>query len=152
MGAGFHGGFGNGTTGAQDAQTQSLINELEKSGVKFTKEDVVFVTKDVTGKTVWLEKGNISVGLEHIISRHSEDFQSKHGISKSNIAQHIENVFRNGKVEYSRVTKGNGGYERLYNYNGKYYMITGIGKNGFIVSAYPVRETQALKLIERYGK
>ena len=92
------------------------------------------------------------MGFEHIISRHSEDFQSKHGISKSNIAQHIENVFRNGKVEYSRVTKGNGGYERLYNYNGKYYMITGIGKNGFIVSAYPVRETQALKLIERYGK
>ena len=40
MGAGFHGGFGNGTKGAQDVQTKSLINELEKSGVKFTKEDV----------------------------------------------------------------------------------------------------------------
>lgn len=152
MGAGFHGGFGGGTKGAQDAQTQALIGELEKSGVKFTKEDVVFVTKDATGQTVWLEKGNSSAGLEHIINRHADDFQSKHGISPENIAQHIKNVFHSGKVEYNRITRENGGYERLYNYKGKYYMISGIGENGFIVSAYPVSETQALKLIERYGK
>ena len=50
MGAGFYGGFGGGTKGAQDEQTQALIGEFEKSGVKFTKEDVVFVTKDATGQ------------------------------------------------------------------------------------------------------
>ena len=37
MGAGFHGGFGNGTKGAQDAQTKSLINELEKKRSKVHK-------------------------------------------------------------------------------------------------------------------
>lgn len=37
MGAGFHGGFRTGTKGAKGTQTQSLIRELEKSGVKFKK-------------------------------------------------------------------------------------------------------------------
>jgi hypothetical protein len=30
--------------------------------------------------------------------------------------------------------------------------MSGIGKNGFIVSAYPIRENEAQKLVERYGK
>lgn len=51
MGAGFHGGFG-GTKGATDNETAELIAGLEKSGVKFTKENIVFITKDGTGQTV----------------------------------------------------------------------------------------------------
>lgn len=68
------------------------------------------------------------------------------------IASHLETVFCYGKVEYSRVTHGNGGYERLYNYNGKYYLLSGVGKNGYIVSAYPIGAKETLKLIGRYGK
>ena len=52
MGTGFYGGFGNGTKGAQDSATAELIAGLEKSGVKFTKENIVFITKDGTGQTV----------------------------------------------------------------------------------------------------
>lgn len=154
MGAGFHGGFGNGTTGAQDAQTQSLIKELEKSGVKLTKENVVFATKDATGQTVWLEKGNKAAGLEHIIQRHSRDFTEKHGTNSDNISTYLKRVFSNGKVEYARQTYKNGkmGYEKLYNYNGQYYLLTGVGTNGFIVTAYPIDEAVALKLKGRYGK
>ena len=151
MGAGFHGGFG-GTKGAQDNTTVNLIAELEKSGIKFTKENIVFITKDGTGQTVWLETGSTSTGLQHIISRHGNDFQAKHGIKSSEIANHLETIFQNEKIEYNRVTRNNGGYERLYSYNGKYYILSGVGENGYIVSAYPIGENEALKLIERYGK
>ncbi len=152
MGAGFHGGFGSGTQGAKNNVTANLISEMEKAGVKFSKENVVFVTKDGTGQTVWLETGDQSAGMQHIVSRHADDFQAKHGVAKSEIASHLETVFRQGKVEYSRVTRNNGGYERLYSYNGKYYLLSGVGQNGYIVSAYPIGEKEALRLIGRYGK
>lgn len=113
---------------------------------------MVFVTKDKTGQIVWLEKGNASSGLQHIVSRHADDFQSKHGISKNQISNHLNDVFTSGKVEYSRITQKNGraGYERLYSYNNKYYLQTGVGTNGYIVSAYPISKEVAIKLIERY--
>lgn len=151
MGAGFHGGFGN-TQGAKDNTAIDLISALEKNGVKFAKENIVFITKDGTGQTVWLETGSQSTGMQHIISRHADDFKSKHGVAKADIAKHLETVFRQGKIEYSRITPKTGGYERLYSLNGKYYLLSGVGKNGYIVSAYPIGEKEALKLIGRYGK
>ena len=151
MGTGFHGGFG-GTQGAKDNAAEELIAGLEKSGVKFTKENVVFITKDGTGQTVWLETGSQSTGMQHIISRHADDFQTKHGVAKTEIANHLETVFHHGNVEYSRILSKTGGYERLYSHNGKYYLLSGVGENGYIVSAYPIREKEALKLIGRYGK
>lgn len=114
----------------------------------------MFITKDRTGQTVWLEKGNTSTGLQHIVTRHAKDFQEKHGIAKSQISDHLNNVFSTGNIEYSRITNRNGrkGYERLYSYKGKYYLQTGVGTNGYIVSAYPISSAEAIKLIERYKK
>ena len=60
--------------------------ELETAGVKFTKEDVLFVTKDKTGQLVWLEKGNQRAGLEHILNGsgntggHAADFERAFGL------------------------------------------------------------------------
>lgn len=149
MGSGVSGGYSN-TKGA--SSSEALVKQLEQSGVKFSKKDMVFVTKDKTGQVVWLEKGNASSGLQHIVSRHADDFQSKHGVSKSQISNHLNVVFTSGKVEYSRITQKNGkpGYERLYSHNGKYYLLTGVGTNGYIVSAYPINQDVAIKLIERY--
>lgn len=31
------------------------------------------------------------------------------------------------------------GFERVYYYEGSYYVMTGIGTNGYIVSAYPIK-------------
>lgn len=101
---------------------------------------------------MWLETGSQSTGMQHIIARHADDFQTKHGEAKAEIAGHLETVFRQGKVEYSRITPKTGGYERLYSHNGKYYLLSGVGKNGYIVSAYPIGEKEALKLIGRYRK
>ena len=113
---------------------------------------MLFITRDGTGQIVWLETGSQTAGMQHIISRHAVDFQSKHGVSETDIANHLKDVVQQGIVKYSRVTKYSGGYERLYSYNGNYYLVSGIGKNGFIVSAYPIGENEAKKLVERYGK
>lgn len=145
MGAGFHGGFGSSTTGAQEFRTESLIKELEKSGVKLTKENVVFATKDATGQTVWLEKGNKSAGLEHILngdgksSGHAADFEKAFGVSQKQLACYLNKVISSGKVISNKLVKrGNReGFERVYYYEGKHYVVTGIGTNGFIISAYP---------------
>ncbi len=143
MGAGYHGGFGD-TYGAKyqvDAQESKLLDELEKSGVKFTKEDVSFVTKDTTGQLVWLEKGNSSVGLEHIIERHEQDYINVYGINKEGIPKYIKAVISNGKILHQENVVKNGklGIERIYEYNNQYYTLLALGTNGFIVSMYPVR-------------
>lgn len=144
MGTGYHGGFGN-TEGTKNNEMNRLIKELESKGVKFCKEDIVFITKDKTGQTVWLEKGNSFAGLEHIVngngrtSGHAQDFEKAFGISKDQIAYYLSKVISQGEiVRNNMVKRGNKEcFERIYYYEGKHYVVTGIGTNGFIVSAYP---------------
>lgn len=146
MGGGLLGGFGNGTKGIQDAQTQSLIGELEKSGVNITKEDIIFVAKDATGQTVWLENGNGSAGLKHILDGngkspgHAADFERAFGISRNQIPSFLNDVVSNGRIISNELKRINGrdGFERIYYYDGKHYVLTGIGTNGFRVTAYPI--------------
>lgn len=145
MGAGYHGGFGK-TQGAKSNETNKLIKELELGGIKFSKEDIVFITKDKTGQTVWLEKGNSSAGLEHIINGngrspgHAKDFEKAFGVSKTEIPNYLNKVISNGSVISNELKDINGrsGFERIYYFNKKYYVLTGIGTNGFIVTAYPI--------------
>ena len=48
---------------------------------------------------------------------------------------------RDGHIVSSKVKKTNGreGYERIYEYNDRYILLAGIGLNGFLVSAYPLK-------------
>ena len=103
---------------------------------------------------LWLETDNKGVGLAHIKERHFSDFVSKHGVSKENIVGHLDSIITTGKLEYSRITMRNGkpGYERLYNKNGQYYLLSATGTNGFLVTAYPLDEKVANNLIRRYKK
>lgn len=55
------------------------MDKLRRSGEKFTKEDVVMITKTKKNELVWLEKGNDIKGLKHIIDGHE-------GILKINLA------------------------------------------------------------------
>jgi len=162
MGAGFHGGFG-GTKGSQnigrdtDHNTEKkdeqvipsekeLISELKVKGIKFTEEDIVFITKDKTGQTIWLEKGSHSAGLEHILNGdgekpgHASDFENAFGITRDNIPDLLKKVISNGQVvsDTIKIKNGRQGYERIYYYDGKHYVLIGIGTNGFVVSAYPI--------------
>ena len=167
MGAGYHGGFGH-TDGEKTHQKnlettkkssislvdKNIVSEMERNNIKFTKEDLIFTTKDKTGQLIFLEKGNSSAGLKHIEQRHTEDFVEKHKIQASQVSKHIHSVFTQGDLEYSRTTvkKGKEGFERLYKYKGKYYLLSGIGTNGFVVSAYPLDDKTAKQHIRRYKK
>lgn len=132
MGTGIRGGY-NATHG--NLKHEHLMDELRNSGVKFTEEDVVMITKTKKGELVWLEEGNEIKGLQHIINKHEIDFKNKFGISKDTIPSIIKDILSNG-LEISSKKKNNG-LEKVYFYNGKYIVITGIGFNGFIVSVYP---------------
>lgn len=136
-------GLFKGTNGGKT----ELITELKSKNIKFSQSDIKFVTRDKTGQIVWLENGNASAGLKHILDGngttkgHAGDFQRAFGISKSEIPGYIEKVVTYGSIVDNKL-KPIGkrmGYERTYYYNGEYYIVTGIGSNGFIVSAYPKR-------------
>lgn len=134
-------GLFKGTTGSQ----QTLISELEAVGVKITKENIVFITKDATGQTVWLETGNSSAGLTHILDGngktkgHALDFEKAFGVSREQVPNYLNKVISSGKIISNKLVKrGNrDGFERVYYYKGRHYVVTGIGTNGFIISAYP---------------
>ena len=130
------------------------MSKLTKAGVKFNPNDLLFVTKNKAGQLIWLEKGKKFTGLTHIKERHSSDFVEKHGIKKDNIVGHLSSIITTGKLEYSRtiIRSGKLGYERLYNKNGQYYLLSAIGTNGFLVTAYPVSEKTANTLIRRNKK
>lgn len=122
-----------------------MIDQLSKAGVKFNPNDVLFVTKDKTGQLVWLEKGNKGAGLEHILygdgrSRgHASDFKKALELESNQVSGYLQKVISHGSIVSNTIKPvGNRmGFERVYSYEGNYYIVTGIGTNGFIVSAYP---------------
>lgn len=120
----------------------SLIAELERNGVKFSRKDMLFVTRDKTGQIVWLEKGNAGSGMGHIKSRgHDEQIAKAFGIPKTEVEAYLREVISQGSIVRSELKPiGNRmGYERVYYYEGEYCVVAGVGTNGFIVSAYPHR-------------
>lgn len=128
-----------------------MVEPLVKMGVKFKKEDVVFVIKDKTGQTIWLEKGNKGAGLKHILDGagtshdlgHADDFKNAFNVERNNVSNFLRDVMTNGEIvsnTIKRVAGNKEGFERKYKYNNNYVVVTGIGLNGFIVSAYPYSE------------
>ena len=117
------------------------LKKLENAGVKFNKEDI-FVAKTKEGKLVWLEKGNDSVGLNHIISRHKQNFKDLLNINENEIPLKIHEIITSWKQVSKTLKKlgGRDGYEYVYENAGNYIVIVAIGTNGFIVSAYPRKD------------
>lgn len=120
-----------------------MLKPLYEMGVKFTPENVIFVAKDSTGKIVWLEKGYHGKGADHIIEKHSKHFESALGIKNESIINFLKQTISKGKLIKSELININGrnGYNNYYDIaNNKYYLKVGIGANGFIVSAFPVKK------------
>ena len=116
---------------------KELIKELATTGASFNENEIIFVTKDATGQIVWLEKGNEKSGLAHIIERHMDDFAKAIGLTEETLPQFLENVISKGMIVSNVPSNAGTGYTRVYDYDGNYYTVTGIGTNGFIVTAYP---------------
>lgn len=155
MGAGYHGGFGH-TFGEEkkekdlvvtkkssaDLIDKSLIQELKDKKIKFSEKDVLFITKDKTNQTVWLEKGNENAGFEHIKTRHGDDFVKAFNFNKNNLYESLHRIIKYGDVvdNHIEIRNGTPSITRVYSYEGNYYLLAGIGTNGFIVSARPQKK------------
>ncbi|WP_063126090.1 hypothetical protein [Nocardia fusca] len=114
-------------------EINALIDELEQSGVKFSREDIVSIGRDADGKVVFLEKGNDRAGLEHIL-RHSGEFGDK-GIPESEIPNLVMKAVTEGEVVGTQG-KNRPVYEILH--NGQPVRIAvSVGSNGFVVGANP---------------
>ena len=132
---------------ADIAEQWTLKEELKRNNVKFNPADVLFVTRDKTGQIVWLETGNSMAGLKHILDGngktpgHAADFERAFGVKRDDLPAYLKTVIANGKIVSDNIVKvgARDGYERVYYYEGKHVVVTAIGMNGFIVSAYPKR-------------
>ena len=105
---------------------RNLISELARKEYKYNENDIIFIAKDS--------------GLEHIVKNHGADFSNAYDIQKEEIALYLYNAITNGKVVKSIPSKIKGGLDRIYEYDGNYYTLVGMGDNGFIVTAFPTRK------------
>jgi hypothetical protein len=121
---------------------KNLIDELIAKNVKINVDDIVFITRDRSGQIIWLETGNEMAGLTHIVSRHAEDYKKAFGVESGDIPELLKKVISDGELLSSNlVTKaGRNGYQKVYDYNGRHCIISGIGTNGYIVTAYPAEK------------
>lgn len=103
------------------------MNELAGSGVKYDPSDVVMVTKTPDGKLLWLENGNGSAGLLHIVNKHAADFAAK-GVT--DIPDFLYQTLQNTALTTDVGTAGPYGD---YWMNGSVYKAV-YGTNGFILS------------------
>ena len=132
-------GYAGGTTdtsqhadNAEDAAKHAdLFDELASSGVKYNPEDVVSVFKRPDGTLMWLEKGNDTSGLTHIINRHADDFAAK-GID--DIPSLLEKVLSTDPI---RTGNGLKGPFADFSFAGSVYKVV-YGTNGYIVTFYPI--------------
>jgi len=108
------------------------MKELADSGVKYNPDDVVMITKTPDGKLLWLENGNSSAGLKHIIEKHTSDFAGR-GIDVDGISTMLNKALSMKPIE---VLSNSRGYYAIYVIDGKSYTLA-YGTNGFIVSFYP---------------
>lgn len=123
----------SGTSG----EGQALIDEVIANGEKISPDKVLLITRDPSGKIVWMEEGNSRSGLQHILVRHGHEFNGK-GISNDNIPNYVLEAVHQGNVvgTQGKRTPPRTIYE--FTYNGETQRIAvQVGSNGYIVSANP---------------
>lgn len=122
----------SGTSG----EGKELIDEVIANGNNISPDKVVLITKDPSGKIIWLEEGNSSAGLKHIIDRHGHEFNGK-GISNADIPDYVLEAVYQGHIV---GTQGKRNPRTIYEftYNGEKQQIAiQVSNNGFIVGANP---------------
>ena len=77
------------------------------------------------------------------------DFEKAFGVSRESVPELLHKVVSEGTVvsNTTKIRNGLEGYERVYAYGGKYYVVSGIGKNGFIVDS-SINNRDVNKLLE----
>lgn len=123
----------SGTSG----EGKALIDEVIANGEKVSPDKVVLITRDPTGKIVWLEEGNSSSGLQHIIDRHGHEFNGK-GISNSEIPDYVLEAVYQGNIVGTQGKRNPPRTVYEFTYNGQTQRIAiQVSSNGYIVGANP---------------
>ncbi len=115
---------------------KALIAEVQQQGEKISPEKVVLITRDPSGKIVWLETGNEKSGLQHIICEHGSEFHGK-GIKDADIPDYVlEAVYQGHVVGTQGKRNPRTIYEFTYN-SEKQRIAIQVSTNGYIVGANP---------------
>lgn len=131
MGSGYN-GYAHTQGATERFKSQKLMDELNKSGVKYTETDVVLVTKNYDDKLLWLEKGNEKSGLKHIMDGHKNNFN---GI---NVLALIKTLTKQRPISHYEKNDGKQLSDvYIYKKNGKTYLLA-YGSNGYIVTFYRI--------------
>ncbi len=119
--------------------SRALIAEVQARGDKISPNDVLGITRDRSGKIVWLEAGHLDgkpSGLAHIMYDHEVHFNKK-GIASSEIPEFILTTAARGRIiGYQGQGMGRAIYEIAYK-GIKCKVAISIGSNGYIVGANP---------------
>jgi len=106
-----------------------LLDELAKSNVKYNPQKVIAVVKTVDDKLLWLEQGNHTSGLVHILERHADDFAVQ---NITDIPQLLSDILKTSPVKTGRNAKGS---FADFVFNENTYRVA-YGTNGYIVTFY----------------
>jgi hypothetical protein len=121
---------------------KALIQELKEKGVKFTEENLKFITKNVDGIIIFLEEGSTKSGLEHIIKgkwNGKIDFQD---LFNGKIEEMVENMYKAIKNEkyIKKIIDSSGRISYIYKIQttkGLREFKIAVGSNGYIVTFFP---------------
>ena len=121
------------------AVSRALIAEVQARGDKISPDEVLGITRDLSGQIVWLEKGHLDgrpSGLAHIKDRHETELNTV-GIHSSEIPGFVLTTVAKGKIiGYQGSGTGRAIYEIVYK-GRKYKIAVTVGSNGYIVGANP---------------
>lgn len=115
---------------------RGLILQVKAKGYRISSGKVLAIGRRKDGKIIWIETGNDSTGLQHIIQAHGHEFTS-HGISLDSIPSYVLRVALRGKVVgYMKTSNPLPREVYRVRINGKVkYVAISVSDNGYIVGA-----------------
>ena len=116
---------------------KEYLSYLSNMGYKYTKSDILFITKDSGDNVVWLEVGNQNSGFEHIVAHHKDDFANAFKVNANGLADYLYKIITDGILCERKPSKYHGGFECIYKYREELYTFVAMGNNGYIVTAFP---------------
>jgi Domain of unknown function (DUF4157) len=124
------------TRAVVSVERSTLIAILRQLGVRFSEENILFITRTSIGRIVWMEIGSASAGMRHIVTGHAGDFLRIGIRSEPEIQRLIFRLVRN-QTPIRIESAGAHIYETVIDGVRKGIQVV-IGENGFIVTAFPI--------------